>query len=165
MYKIILHWTAGSYYPTQYEKNFYHFLIDKDGNIHKGVFTPEDNLDCKDKKYAAHTGGGNTGAIGVALCAMEGYKSPYICGNYPITKIQFESCMNFCAMLCQKYKIEITPSNIMTHYEFGIQNPKTTSAGKIDITYLPPYPWVGKNDIGKFIRTKIKWYKNKNLKG
>ena len=49
----------------------------------------------------------------------------------------------------------------MTHCEFGICNPDTSSAGKIDITYLPPYSWVAKRDIGNFIRTKIRWYKEK----
>ena len=46
----------------------------------------------------------------------------------------------------------------MTHYEFGLNNPKTSSAGKIDIIYLPPYSWVAQGDIGAFIRSKIKWY-------
>ena len=161
MNKIILHWTAGKYYPTQYEKQFYHFLIDKNGQIHNGSFKPEDNLCCTDNKYAAHTGGGNTGAIGIAFCAMMGYKSPQCVGQYPITTIQFESCMKYCAKLSKTYDIDITPSNIMTHYEFGVRNPKTSSAGKIDITYLPPYPWVAKRDIGSFIRTKIRWYKER----
>ena len=51
----------------------------------------------------------------------------------------------------------------MTHYEFGLKNPKTTSAGKIDIIYLPPYPWVSKDEVGSFIRSKIKWYKLKGV--
>ena len=165
MKRIILHWTAGKYYPTQFEKQFYHFLIDKNGEIYHGLFKPEDNLDCADNKYAAHTGGGNTGAIGIALCAMAGFKSAKEPGNYPITAIQFESCMNLCSQLALKYNIKITPETIMTHYEFGIKNPKTSSAGKIDITYLPPYPWVGIGDVGSFIRSKIRWYLNKNLKG
>lgn len=61
----------------------------------------------------------------------------------------------------QKYNIQITPQTVLTHYEFGKQNPKTTSAGKIDINYLPPYQWITKEEVGSFIRTKIKWYLNK----
>ena len=49
----------------------------------------------------------------------------------------------------------------MTHYEFGLKNPKTTSAGKIDIVYLPPYPQIKKQDIGNFIRNKVEWYSKK----
>lgn len=161
MNRIILHWSAGLQYPTEYEKQFYHYLIDKEGKIHNGKYTPEDNLNCTDGKYAAHTGGGNTGSIGVVMCGMHGFKDRYNCGNYPITKIQFESCMNLCAALCLKYSIKICPSSVMTHYEFGVNNPHTTSSGKIDIIYLPPYPEVTKNYIGNFIRTKIRWYNTK----
>lgn len=159
MKHIIIHWTAGSYYPTEYEKKYYHFLVDKDGKVHSGKFKPENNEICKPKCYATHTGGGNTGSIGVAICAMEGFKNKNCVGNYPILKKQFESTMKFCAELAIQYKIEITPNTIMTHYEFGIKNPKTTSAGKIDIIFIPPYPWVSKEEVGSFIRTKIKWYK------
>lgn len=161
MKRIIIHWTAGGYYPTEYEKEHYHFLVDKDGKIHKGKFKPEDNEICKAGKYAAHTGGGNTGSIGVALCAMAGFKNQGCVGSYPIVKKQFESTMEFCASLVKKYGLEIKPQTVMTHYEFGIKNPKTTSAGKIDIIHIPPYSWVAKNEIGSFIRSKIKWYKLK----
>lgn len=161
MKRIIVHWTAGNYYPTVYEKKCYHFLVDKDGNITDGIYKPEDNLNCNDGRYAAHTGGGNTGSIGVALCAMSGFKSKTSPGNYPITPKQFEASMKLCAELSIKYKIPINPDTIMTHYEFGIKNPKTTSAGKIDIVYIPPYPWVEKAEAGTFIRSKIKWYKLK----
>ena len=37
MNRIILHWTAGGYIPTSYEKECYHFLIDTLGKIHKGM--------------------------------------------------------------------------------------------------------------------------------
>ena len=163
MKRIIIHWSAGGYYPTDYEKEHYHFLIDKDGRVHNGKFKPQDNEICKVGKYAAHTGGGNTGSIGVAFCAMAGFKNKNSVGNYPILKKQFESAMEFCALLCQKYQILINPQEVMTHYEFGLKHPQTTSAGKIDITYLPPYPWVAKEEIGSFIRSKIKWYKLKGV--
>lgn len=161
MKKIIIHWTAGGYYPTEYEKQYYHFLIDKDGKTYKGKYSPEANLNCSKGNYAMHTGGGNTGAIGVSLCAMAGFKNKQNTGKYPITPQQFEAAMKLCAQLCIKYKINITPDTVLTHYEFGIKHPSTTSAGKIDIIYLPPYSWVAQNDIGAFIRTKIKWYKQK----
>lgn len=161
MKKIIIHWTAGCYYPTAHEKNCYHFLVDKDGKVHTGNFKPEDNLNCTKGTYAMHTGGGNTGAIGVAMCAMTGFKDKTAPGRYPITAKQFEAAMELCAQLCLKYGIKISPETVMTHYEFGIRHPSTTSAGKIDIIFLPPYSWVARQDIGSFIRTKIKWYKQK----
>lgn len=161
MKKIIIHWTAGGYYPNAAEKNYYHFLVDKDGNVHNGRFKPENNLKCVNGCYAAHTGGGNTGSIGVAMCAMAGFKSKNDIGKYPITPIQFETAMKLCADLALKYNIVVNSSNIMTHYEFGIKTPKTSSAGKIDVTYIPSYAWVDKNEVGSFIRSKIKWYISK----
>jgi len=157
--RIIIHWSAGLWYPNDYEKQFYHFLIDCDGKCYSGNHKPEDNIDCTDGNYAAHTGGGNTGSIGVALCAMLGFISPANAGKYPITKPQLEACFKFCAELCEKYKIPV--ENVMTHYEFGKAHPQTTSAGKIDIIFLPPYPEVKQNEIGDFIRQKIKWYLNR----
>ena len=161
MKKIILHWTAGNYFPTDFDKRFYHYLIDKNGNIHEGKFKPENNLRCVNNNYAKHTGGGNTGAIGVAMCGMFGFECRTKIGNYPISPKQLEATFKFCAELCQKYKINITPETVMTHYEFGLKNPQTTSAGKIDIIFLPPYSWVAQKDIGSFIRAKIKWYKGR----
>lgn len=159
--RIILHWSAGRYYPSDFEKKYYHYLIDKDGKVYNGIYSPQDNDDCSDGKYAAHTGGGNTGSIGVCLCSMYGFKSAAAPGDYPITNVQFEAAMKFCAELCKKYNIAISDKTIMTHYEFGKANPKTTSSGKIDITYIPPYPWVTKDDAGSFIRSKIRWYAQK----
>jgi len=163
--RIILHWTAGTYYPTEFERQYYHYLIDKDGKIYNGIYSPEDNLNCNDGNYAAHTGGGNTGSVGLAMCAMYGFKSSKNVGKFPITPIQLESCLEFCSRLCKKYSLKISPATVMTHYEFGKNNPKTTSSGKIDIIYLPPYSWVAKEDIGSFIRSKVRWYKEKNMKG
>ena len=159
--RIILHWSAGRYYPSNFEKRYYHYLIDVEGNIYNGIYKPEDNNDCTDGIYAPHTGGGNTESIGVCFCSMYGFQSPSNIGQYPISKVQFEAGMKFIAELCEKYHISISPYTVLTHYEFGLLHPKSSSYGKIDIIYLPPYPWVPKNDVGNFIRSKIRWYKEK----
>jgi N-acetyl-anhydromuramyl-L-alanine amidase AmpD len=161
MKRIIIHWTAGGHFPTADEKTHYHFLVDKDGNVHKGRFRPEDNKVCKPELYAAHTGGGNTGSIGVALCAMMGFRDKNRVGSYPLTLVQFEAAMKLCAQLSAKYGFAVTPETVMTHYEFGLANPKSSSAGKIDIIHIPPYPWISQAEAGNFIRAKIKWYKEK----
>lgn len=161
MKRIIIHWTAGVYYPNQTDLEHYHFLIDKDGKIHNGKYKPEDNENCYDGKYAAHTGGGNTGAIGISFCGMYNFYNRYSVGNYPLTKVQLEAGFKLCAELCKKYNIAITPETVMTHYEFGLKHPNTSSAGKIDIIYLPPYPWIAKDDVGQFIRSKVRWYSTK----
>ena len=161
MKRIIIHWSAGLGKPNEHELECYHFLVDIAGRIHTGYHSPEDNLNCRDGNYAKHTGGGNTASIGVSLCGMIGYKNPKNQGRCPITKIQFESAMQLCAKLCKKYNITISPTTVMTHYEFGKNHPKTSSYGKIDITFLPPYPEVKTCEVGSFIRNKILWYYNK----
>lgn len=158
MKRIILHWTAGTYQPNTTDFEHYHYLINGQGLVIEGKYKPEDNLNCNDGKYAAHTGGGNTGSIGVGACGMAGYVNPSKTGNYPLTATQTEALFKKVAELCDKYNIPITPETILTHYEFGKKNPKTSSRGKIDITYLPSYPWVKSEDVGSFIRSKVRWY-------
>ena len=159
MKRIIIHWTAGGYQPNNTDRQHYHFLVDARGNVYNGIYKPEDNENCQDGRYAQHTGGGNTGSIGVSMCGMCGFRSSRDVGKYPLTKKQCESMFKFCADICKKYNIPVT--NVMTHYEFGKANPKTSSAGKIDIIYLPPYPNITTDKIGDFIRNKIKWYYTK----
>jgi len=138
----------------------YHFIIDDKGECHNGVYSVQDNENCLDGVYAAHTGGGNTGSIGVAFAGMYGYVSRFHLGLYPITAKQFEAGCKKVAELCKKYNIPITSNTIMTHYEFGKKNPKTSSAGKIDITCLPHQLHIDKDDIGNYIRNKVLWYYN-----
>ncbi len=165
--RIIIHWTAGTYTPNNVEKEHYHFLIEyikepkEIAVIRNGKFKPEDNLNCYDGKYAAHAGGGNTGSIGVAICAMLGFKDYRHIGNYPIKPIQMEVCYELCAKLCKEYQIPVKRDNIMTHYEFGRKNPQTSSKGKPDIMYLASNPSLPSNKIGDFIRGKILWYYKK----
>ena len=161
MKRIIIHWTAGVGSPNSTDRKHYHYLIDTKGNIYKGEFSPEDNLNCSDGRYAMHTGGGNTGSIGVALCGMYGFKNSKSVGDYPLTRVQCERMFKLVSELAKKYRIPVCADNIMTHYEFGRKNPRTTSAGKIDIIYLPPFPEIKKDEIGEFIRGKIKWYLGK----
>lgn len=158
MKRIIIHWTAGSGSPNSIDKKSYHYLIDSKGGVHNGIFKPEDNENCTDGKYAAHTGGGNTGSIGVALCGMFGFTSIKNTGKYPLNKVQCEAAFKHIAKLVKKYNISINSNTVMTHYEFGLKNQSTSSRGKIDIIFLPPYPDVKTSEIGDFIRNKVKWY-------
>ena len=163
MKRIIIHWTAGVYQPNTHEFESYHYLINGDGLVIKGKYTPEDNLNCSDGLYARHTGGGNTGAIGIALCGMFGFINRKSVGKFPLTKIQCERCFKLIAELSKKYNIDITPSTVLTHYEFGKTHPKSSSAGKIDIVYLAPYPDIPQDEIGDCFRKKAKWYYTKIL--
>lgn len=160
MNKIIIHWTGGAWFPNATDKEHYHFLIDKNGKVINGKFKVEDNENCNDGKYAAHCGGGNTGAIGVSMCGMYVPKGVNIKDTkFPLTKKQCEACFKLVAQLCKKHLINL--NNVLTHYEFGQAHPKTSSADKIDIIYLPPFPEITQNQIGGFIRNKVKWYLEK----
>lgn len=161
MKRIIIHWTGGVYQPNMHEFECYHYLINSDGLVIKGKYEPEDNLNCNDGKYAQHCGGGNTGSVGVSMCGMYVPKNTNVKDTkFPLTKIQCESTFKLIAELCKKYNIKIAPDTVMTHYEFGKKHPNTSSAGKIDLIYLPPYGIIPEADIGKFIRNKVKWYYN-----
>lgn len=152
---IILHWTAGNYKPSSLDLNHYHYLIDSDGNTKTGTFEPRDNLNCTDGKYAAHCGGGNTGRIGIAICCCKDKDTPP-------TKKQVEAMCHLSARLCRIYGLK--PYKCITHAEFGQLNPKTSSAGKIDISYLPYAKVSGVTPTADYLRTKIQWYYNR-LKG
>lgn len=159
--RIIIHWTAGTNKANATDKSHYHFLVESDGTIVKANYTPEDNINCNDGRYAAHTGGGNTGSIGISMCGMYGYVSGKPnSSKYPLTAIQCEATWKLAADLCKKYGISISPDTVMTHYEFGLKHPSTSSVGKIDITYLPSQPALKKEEIGNYIRNKVKWYRN-----
>jgi len=147
--------------PNETDKSDYHYLVDNFGKVYQYPtlqHKPEDNENCKDDNYAHHTGGGNTGSIGVSMCGMMNFKNKLNVGKFPITGAQFEATMQLCAELAKKYNIEITPETILTHYEFGQKHKDTTSFGKIDIVFIPTYPHVAKDDVGSFIRSKIHWY-------
>lgn len=162
MKRIIVHWSAGTYYVSETDYNHYHYMINDVGAVVKGKYKPEDNLYCYDGVYAAHTGGGNTGSIGVAMLGMYVPKNtPIQMTKYPLTKVQTERCFKLIAELAKQYEIPITPDTVMTHYEFGVKHPNTSSKGKIDITYLPPYAHLRPNEIGDFIRNKARWYLTK----
>ena len=158
MKRIFLHWSAGGYTSSQVDFEHYHFLVLKNGDILKGKYTPEDNLNCNDGHYAAHTGGFNTGSIGIALCAMYGYKNPKNPGNYPFLRVQGEAMWAYCATLLKKYGLKPLKDTVLTHYEVGKMLPNSTSAGKIDISFIPYEPLITADEAGDYIRNKVRWY-------
>ena len=163
--RIVLHHTAGVYKPNDIDLSHYHYLINHNGQIFEGKYKPEDNLDCKDGKYAPHCGGGNTGAIGIALCGNIGWTTSQRHSACPLTHQQFEAMWKLCAELCIKYNLK--PENVVTHAKFGKDNPNTTSYGKIDIIHIPYNNLYGVEEVNKLCQDKINWYylklKNKEI--
>jgi len=157
--RIINHWTAGNFTPCADDLFHYHFLIDVGGRVIPGVFSVKANDNCKDGEYAAHCGGGNTNRIGIAVCGMKGFVSAKKQGNRKLSKIQIEKLFALNAkMLLDEGWNEATLDNLMTHKEFGDLHPDTSSAGKIDISFLPAYPTIKPDEVGDFIRAKTNWY-------
>lgn len=150
MYKnIVYHWTAGSYDPCKQNLEHYHSVFDKDGKEYKGKYIPSDNLNCIDGKYAHHTGGGNTGRIGRAICCMKDK-------NTPPTRKQIEAMCARVAQDCIDFGLQ--PKDCITHAEFGETHPKTTSFRKIDITSIPYADVYGIKECGDYLRNKTQVY-------
>ena len=163
--KICIHWTAGANKPCEVDLNAYHFLFDKDGKEYQGKYSPQDNINCYDGKYAQHCGGGNTGCIGVSCCGMFNFNLKDKTTKYPLTQKQVEAMCSKIARLCSLYGIPVNNKTVFTHYEFGQTHQKTSSATKIDFTYLPYLPNLQKERIGDYLRNKIQWYQIQQKKG
>lgn len=159
-WKVCIHWSAGSYDLIALDHIAYHFTVDKTGKVQTGQYKPEDNTppSIMAGRYAKHCGGGNTNCIGISMLGMAGFKGRDYVGAYPLTAPQCESTWQKVAKLCKEYEIPITPERVFTHYEFGKLNPNTSSAGKIDITYLPTHPELKAEEVGDYIRNKVKVY-------
>lgn len=154
---ICIHWTAGAY--DNLELGHYHFTVDKAGKVHEGKLKPESNIPpLINGKYVEHCGGGNSYCIGLALIGMAGYKGPKAIGKYPLTAQQCEAGWAKVAELCRKHDIPVDAEHVFTHYEFGKNHPRTSSAGKIDIVHLPHKPELKPEEIGDYIRGKVTWY-------
>jgi len=162
--RIINHWTAGTLSPNNDDLEHYHFIIDGKGIIHIGTHSVASNDNTADNDYAAHTGGGNTMRIGIAVCGMYKFISAQNPGKFLLTKIQLEKLFETNANIAfrEGHKI-FNDDNLMTHREFGLKHPETSSAGKIDICFLPPYPDIKPDEAGNFIRNKSQWYLDKLL--
>ena len=161
MKRIILHWTAGTNTASALDKNHYHFIVEGNGNIKNGVYSPEDN-ESTATPYAAHTRGMNTGSIGVALAAMHGAtERPFNAGKYPITAKQVDALVGLISRLCDQYGIAVTPQTVLTHAEVeGTLGAK--QRGKWDVTWLPGMDQAGHpSAVGDLLRQKVRTYKDR----
>jgi hypothetical protein len=157
--------TAGFGRPNNEDMNHYHFMIDDKGGCHSGHHKVSDNIDCKDGSYAQHCGGGNTGAIGIAMCGMAKFNCNTRTSASNLTMKQVEATCEKVAQLCIEYGIEPTADNVYTHGEFGQLHKDSSSYGKIDIIYIPYLMMYGLDKCGDYLREKIQWYINKIKKG
>lgn len=161
--KLCGHWTAGTYNPCNEDIVAYHYLVDGAGKVFKGKYKIEDNDNCQDGIYAKHCGGGNTGCIGIAMCAMAGFDMRNKKTKYPITAKQFEAFCALTAYLSINYGIPNISNRIFTHAEFDRKRAKPE--GKIDILYLPFAPHIPSDKVPAEFRRKVGWYRDQFKKG
>jgi N-acetyl-anhydromuramyl-L-alanine amidase AmpD len=156
MKRIIIHWTAGGPNASAIDKAHYHFIVNGDGSIVRGVHKVADNASTSDGHYAAHTKGCNLDSIGISMAGMmNATKANH--GKYPLKLAQWNACMKMVADLCKEYKIPMLPTMVLTHAEvqgtLGIQQ-----NGKIDISFgVPGHPDLDSaKEVGAFIRSQVK---------
>jgi hypothetical protein len=140
MKRVILHWTAGSYTPSEHDKDCYHLLIDGWSRVVRGKHSILANERIGSKSadyYAAHTRGTNTGSIGLSICAMSGANEvPFRAGEYPLKEEQWVRAAEVTAELCKRYGIPVNDKTVLTHAEVQ-KNLGKPQSGKWDISRLP----------------------------
>ena len=142
--KITLHWTAGLYLPNAREKNDYHLLILKDGEMLK---THNFYLRLE------HCWQDNTGNLGLAVCGMLGAR-PGDFGAYPFTPRQLSGLVEAAAMLCVLKNIPVEA--VQTHAERAVG--KGYFGERWDFAVLAPLAKITPGEAwktGNFLRGKI----------
>jgi hypothetical protein len=155
MSRIICHLSAGGYRASSLDRKHYHILIEKDGELVRGVHSIADNVSTGDGSYAAHTKGLNTKSIGISVCCMVGaHEDPFKPGPSPMTEVQWEAMAQVAAELADRYGIAITPKTVLGHGEVEreLQKPQD---GKWDPMVLPWNPGLSKGEVGKRFRNRV----------
>lgn len=156
MKRVICHWTAGAYDPSENDLLHYHILIDGAGDLHRGEHTIADNESTGDGDYAQHTKGLNTGSIGVSVCCMQAAEeSPFKSGSFPMKKVQWDVMVEVTAELCKKYDIAVTPTTVLGHGEVQ-KNIGAIQDGKWDPMKLSFASALTKAQVGSKLRTEVK---------
>lgn len=160
MLRIVLHHTAGSLTPSEFDKKHYHRLIAGDGKVYAGLHPISANapgVPLVSGRYAAHVRNLNSGAIGVSMACMANAKwnDPRACRAFP-TLVQVESMVAEVARLCREFNIPVTRRTVLSHAEV-----QTTlgvaQAGKWDFDY-DPFGVLTSRDpvkIGDMLRLRI----------
>jgi hypothetical protein len=159
MARIHVHWTAGSHKASDTDRRSYHILVEGDGRLVRGH--PSIKLNerpVKGSGYAAHTLNANSGAIGVSLCCMGGREvceNPFVCGPFPMTRVQWDRMVEVVAALAKRYEIPVTSKTILTHAEVE-PNLGIRQRGKWDVTRLAfDLSVAGARNVGDRLRKEV----------
>jgi N-acetyl-anhydromuramyl-L-alanine amidase AmpD len=155
MRRVICHWTAGAYNPSENDLLHYHILIDGEGKLHRGTHSIADNESAGDGDYAAHTLGTNTRSIGVTVCCMAGAEeNPFRSGPFPMKKVQWEAMIDVVAQLCKRYRIPVSSTTVLGHGEVQ-RNIGTKQRGKWDPMKLSFAAGLTKAQVGEKLRSEV----------
>lgn len=155
MKRIILHWTAGSYTPSNLDKKHYHIVIDGQGHPHRGFHGIDANVPpLRSASYAAHTKGTNSRSIGVSACSMlNAHEIPFDAGDFPLNETQWEALAQVSAELCLRYDIPVSRQTVLGHGEVQdiLNRPQS---GKWDPMALPWMPGLPFRQVGDMLRSR-----------
>jgi hypothetical protein len=155
---IVVHWTGGNRKCSLLDRTHYHFIIDGDCKIFKGLFSVLSNARPFKRRtgYAAHALNFNAGSIGVSLCGMAGAKeSPFQAGAYPITQEMWATAIQVVAECCIAYNIPVTPKTVLQHGEIQA-NCGVIQKGKWDVCRLPWAPQKSPKQVCDEFREQVK---------
>lgn len=135
--RVILHWTVGGNEPSEFDREHYHILLSGKGKVVRGLCDISANSSTAPSgRKASHTLNCNTGSIGVSLAGMVGAEEHKTVGPEPITKVQWDEAAKVVAELCRRYRVPVTPRNVLSHAEVQ-QNLGIKQRGKWDVAILP----------------------------
>lgn len=161
MNRIVMHHSGGGLTPTVVDKNHYHRITGGDGKVISGNFPISANAPGRPLqagKYAAHTRGLNTGAIGCAIAALTRdtlWSKPRACPAFP-TSAQLDAFIADVASLARQHGIAVSRQTILSHGEVEITL-GVVQAGKWDFDY-DPFGVLDTRDpikIGDMLREKV----------
>lgn len=162
--RVITHWTAGSYRVSDHDLECYHFILEDQVALKRGVnvkayrgdHSVADNDYTGDDDYASHCGRCNTASIGLSVACMAGAARGKA-GAYPLTSLLWERLAQAAAECCAHYDIPVTEQTVLQHGEverfLGIKQ-----SGKWDCTWKPWAPDESAASVGAEFRRKTAWF-------
>ena|SRR2546425_1659655 len=150
--RVVMHWTAGGPSPSFFERLHYHFLIDREGVVHRGRFPVG--------RWPPHTRRLNTGSIGIALCGMaQATPAPLRVGPSPITAAQLEALPVIAAQVLGRYGLPVTEQTLLSHCEVPRVYGRP-QRGKWDIAWVPGLTGLAPQHVGDRLRNEARaWWR------
>jgi N-acetyl-anhydromuramyl-L-alanine amidase AmpD len=154
---IVIHWTGGANSVSALDKLHYHFIVDGEGVVHRGIWSVKSNARPFRRRtgYAAHSLNFNAGSIGIALCGMGGAtESPFRAGKWPIRQLQWQIAAEVAAQCAAQYGISTTNYDILQHGEIQ-KRKQIAQRGKWDCCKLPWHPNWSHGDVERDFRLRV----------